>query len=202
MIGTDYICVLNPTTIRSWQRRPLCYTTCMDTPRHHAILLCNTAKNSVLIVVIPKTQVWIHKKYSEAVFRGRKENGIGKNDQRTSNNLQNPCKRWCYGRVGHLLVALDMLTLLHVSMTYICHFFGLLLHIRVWYHVRPRNHMTFVYMYIAVIDLTPPQCVPFPSRDLHFRCHISWLIFSCLLRYDEKWLFDLLIFLGLMIITV
>jgi hypothetical protein len=33
----------------------------MDTPRHHAILLCNTAKNSVLIVVIPKTQVWIQK---------------------------------------------------------------------------------------------------------------------------------------------
>lgn len=68
-------------------------------------------------------------------------------------HLQNPCKRGCYGRVRHLLVALDMLTLLHVSMTYICHFFELLLHIRVWYHVRPRNHMTFGYMYIAVRDL-------------------------------------------------
>jgi hypothetical protein len=75
-----------------------------------------------------------------------------------------------------------------VSMTYICHFFRLLLHIRVWYHVRPRNHMTFVYMYIVVRDLTPPQCVPVPSRDLHFRCHISWVFFSCLLRYDYYYL--------------
>ena len=53
----------------------------------------------------------------------------------------------------HLLVALDMLTLLHDSMTYIYHFYGLLLNIRVWYHVRLRNHMTFVYINIAVRDL-------------------------------------------------
>ena len=128
----------------------------MDTPRQHATLLCNTAKKCSFDSCDTKNTSLNTQKYSEAVFRGRKENGIGKNDQRTSNNLQNPCKRWCYGRVRHLLVALDMLTLLHVSMTYICHFFGLLLHIRVWYHVRPRNHMTFVYMYIAVRDLTPP----------------------------------------------
>ena len=53
----------------------------------------------------------------------------------------------------HLLVALDMLTLQHVSMTYIYQFYGFLLNIRVWYHVRPRNHMTFVYTYIGARDL-------------------------------------------------
>jgi hypothetical protein len=152
----------------------------MDTPRHHAILLCNTAKNSVLIVVIPKTQVWIHKKYSEAVFRGRKENGIGKNDQRTSNNLQNPCKRWCYGRVRHLLVALDMLTLLHVSMTYIYQFYGFLLNIRVWYHVRPRNHMTFVYTYIMLTCRVPLIDVSLFRNSRVYKCFVNHCLSVCL----------------------
>ena len=40
--------------------------------------------------------------------------------------------------------------------------------------------------------------MPVLSRDLHFLRYMSWFIFSGLLRYDERLLFDLLILVGLM----
>jgi len=45
---------------------------------------------------------------------------------------------------------------------------------------------------IPLSGLTPPYCLPFPSQDLDFQRHMSWVVFCFCVQRVTRWLFVLL----------